>query len=295
MRYGLFGSFFAAALAAAAPAAAQDQPPPDTAPEIVVTGTRDMDRQLSDFVGALTQTPDGGLLSRFERAICPTAVGVSPTQKEAIVRRMKKVAQAAGLIVGGADCTPNVLLVVTSDKAAFIDALSKRHRYYFGGMSNAEVRRLARGPGPAAAWHVDGPARTADGVELQPDGDGVVINRTLRAGSRMTDAARPQFAAAAVVVEMKALDGLTTIQLADYAAMRAFSRTDPARLAGSEPTILNVLEAPMGAEVPITMTQWDIGFLRSLYAAPMNISASAQRSRISRGLQEELEKPEGGK
>jgi hypothetical protein len=292
MNFWIRGSLLVVALGFTTSAPAQDQPEQEKSSEIVVTGTRDIDRQVRDFVGALTQTPSSGQLSRFEAAICPTAVGVSPSQKEAVIRRMKRVAEAAGIAVGGAGCIPNVLLVVTGEKKAFIEALSKKHAYYFGGLSAREVRRLANEPGPAAAWQVAGALLSADGVEMEQRSDAPALNRTTRVGSRMTAGARPQFAAAAVVVEMNALDGLTTVQLADYAAMRAFSQSDPSRLAGSAPTILKVLDAPMGTEVPITMTPWDLAFLRSLYAAPKNVSAAAQRSQIGRQLKKELEQPE---
>jgi hypothetical protein len=292
MSQRLFGLLLSALLFVPAPSAAQDQAPPDDASEIVVTGTRDMERQVRDFVGALTQAPSGGQLSRFEAAICPTVVGVSPAQKQAIVTRMKRVAGAAGIAVGGASCTPNVLVVVTGEKKAFVEGLWKRHSYYFGQMSAGDVRKLASEPGPAAAWHVDGPPRTADGVELQQAGGGPYVNRTTRNPSRIGAAARPQFAAAAVVVEMKALDGLTTTQLADYAAMRTFARTDPRRLPETAPSILRALEAPMGSEVPITMTPWDLAFLKSFYAAPRNLSAASQRSQIGGRLQGELERAE---
>jgi hypothetical protein len=296
MRYWLLGSWFAASLGLAAPAAAQTPSQQQDSAEIVVTGNRDTDQQVRDFVGALAQAPLGGQLSRFESAICPIAVGVSPAQKDVITRRMKAIAKAAGIAVGGADCTPNVLLVVTSDKKAFIEALWKKHNYYFGEeMSGREVRRLAQEPSPAAAWQVAGPPVTADGHTMEQSGGNPAVNRTTRLSSRITSGARPQFAAAAVVVETKALEGLTTTQLADYAAMRAFTRTDPSKLAGSAPTILNVLDAPMGTEVPITMTPWDLAFLKSLYAAPANLSAAAQRSQIGKGMKKELQQPQKDK
>ena len=291
MRHAYFAALFA--LAAASPAFGQSAPQQEDSSDIVVTGTRDMDGQVRDFVGALTKARPGDQLSRFEAAICPTAVGVSPTQKAAIVKRMKRVAGAAGLGIGGADCTPNVLLVVTGEKKSFIEALWKQHNYYFGDMSPGDVRRLAREPGPAAAWQVAGAMIDGDGREITTAKTGdASANRSTRIGSRLNVAARPQFAAAAVVVEMKALEGLTTTQLADYAAMRAFARTDPSKLAGSAPTILKVLETPMGEEVPITITPWDLAFLRSLYAAPANMPASAQRSEIGRRLKEELKQPQ---
>ena len=276
-----------AAFALASPAAAQEKAAAES-PEIVVTGTRDMDGQVREFVGALTIAPSGQL-SRFERSICPAAVGVSPSHAQALAARIRRIAQAANIAVGKNKCTPNVLLVVTNEKGVFIEALLKKHPEFFGALSAKDVRKLARAPGPAAVWHVEGPQLDADGEELAEGRDGGAINRTTRAGSRMTAPARPQFAAAAVVVEARALEGLTTTQLADYAAVRALARSDPSKLPGTAPTIVKVLETPMGEEVPITLTEWDLALLRSLYQAPPNVSAAAQRSGIRRGVKAQLE------
>jgi hypothetical protein len=295
MRHEALGALLCAALAGSTAAAAQNRPEAEAGPEIVVTGNRDMEGQLRDFVGALTQTGPGRQLARFETAICPAAVGVSPGQKEAIAGRLRQIAEAAGLAVRKGSCTPNVLLVVTADKAGFLDALWKSYPEYFGDMSASDVRRLGRTPGPAAAWHVDGPPLSADGVKLADGGDGAYVNRTGRVSSRITAGVRPQFAAAAVVVEARALEGLTTTQIADYAAMRAFARGDPSRLPGSAPTILKVLEAPMGAEVPITLTSWDLAFLRSLYSGTPNTTAAAQRTSIRKGVEGRLRKGEADK
>lgn len=275
--------------------AAQDSPQTGDDAEIVVTG-QDLDEQIRDFVGALTQAPPRGQLSRFESKVCPAAVGLTPAQKALVVARMKRVAEAAGLAVGGPKCIPNVMLMVTTDKRAFIEALERKYDFYFGEMSDREVRRLARSPGPAAAWQIDGAPLDSDGVEMGKGraaalpGADYYVNRTVKAPSRIAASGRPQFQAAAVVVEQGALDGLTTLQLADYAAMRAFARTDPARLPDpAPPTILKVLEAPMGSAVPLTLTAWDLAFLKGLYAASDNLFAAAQRSEIRQRIKEDLE------
>jgi hypothetical protein len=66
------------------------------------------------------------------------------------------------------------------------------------------------------------------------------------------------FRKSVLVIQSDALAGLTPTQLADYAAMRSLIRTDPKKLRASSPgTILNILDAPMGASVPITLTEWD--------------------------------------
>lgn len=119
------------------------------------------------------------------------------------------------------------------------------------------------------------------------------MDRTTRRGSRITAPGRLHFSAAVVVVEADALDGLTTTQLADYAAMRAFAKTDPARLPPSPPpTILTVLDVPMGGAVPITLTEWDLGFLRGLYDSQANLYGAAQRSQIRRKLESSLSEAE---
>ena len=289
------GGMMAAALVLANTATIQNSPQQAEPPEIVVSGISDMDHEIREFVGALAVSPGATQLSRFaRRPVCPLAIGVPESQKEAVAGRIRQVAAAAGITVGGKSCKPNVVVAVTEDKRAFIEALRRRHSYFFEQMSPRQHRRLVRQPGPAAVWHLHGPLLTTDGREMPSvsgdNGGDYYVNFTINPGSRITIPTYPQFAAAMVVVERGALDGLTTIQLADYASMRAFAQLDPARLADSAaPTILKVLEVPMGGSVPITLTRWDLGLLRSLYTSPTNLAAAAQRSAIRRRLGKELE------
>lgn len=296
--------FFPAALLAAllaVPAQAQTQPAPATAAppaaegeEVVVTGIRDREQAIKDFVGALTPSAFNGQISRFETVVvCPAAAGVPPAQKAAIAARLRRVAKAAGIPVAGEKCVPNVIVVVTPDKRGFMEALVKRNGYLFGNRSDSEITKLIRTPGPSTAWQVGGPPVTADGTEVAYYAtEGVYVNRTGRSATRAAPPVRPQFGAAMVVVDQKALDGLTVTQLADFVAMRAFANTDPARVADTKlPTILKVLDAPMGSEVPLTLTEWDLAFLRGLYAAPPAVSAPAQRSGIARQVEQALDKP----
>ena len=280
----LFLFAFAAALAAQAPAAAQ---PTDDA--IVVTGQKDTRKAVDDFVRSLTTTTSGGQLSRFEHEVCPAVFGIAKPQADAVANRIRLVAKSVGIVVGGDHCAPNVLLLVTSDKNAFLEEL-RRHRADDFGISGRKLRALEDTPGPAAAWQVKGPAMTADGVDLTEDTtQGVVVNRTVAPSSRITVPVHPQFDASIVVVERRALVGVTTTQLADYTAIRALTGADPARLGNSgAPTILHVLDVPIGGEAPITMTKWDYGFLTSYYDAKRDLATGAQRSAIARGMDDQL-------
>ncbi len=284
------------ALALSSAAAAQDTPPRDSDP-IIVIGDRDNDRQIADFVEVLAPAQLSGQLGRYHWAVCPVAVGMAPTQRVAVSDRIRAVARAADVRVAGADCTPNLLVIVTPDKAAFLALLARRHSYYFEGLARSERHSIMNSVASAVAWQIPGPPIDADGRELANDsGAGFYVNRTIQAGSRIGSTTHPQFAAAIVVIESAAIDGLKTTQLADYAAMSALTAADPARLEDSSvPTILTILDAPMGSAVPVTLTEWDLGLLRAFYAANPLLSTAAQRSDMRRDMAEDLQSPrEGG-
>ena len=285
------------AAAAATSAAAQRPAPQTSAPAdeaIVVTGQKDTPQAIDDFVKSLTPTPSGGQLSRFEHQVCPAVFGLARPQAEAVEQRIRLVAKSVGIAVAGGRCAPNVLLLVTSDKKAFLQEL-ERHRADYFGLTDRQFRDLERQRGPAAAWQVQGPMVSADGIDLTEDTtQGVVVNRTINPSSRITEPVHPQFDASVVIVERRALVGMTTTQLADYAAIRALTGADPARLSNSgAPTILRVLDIPVGGEAPVTMTKWDYDFLSGFYDAERSLSAAAQRSAISRNMARDRGQPPG--
>lgn len=279
----------AALLLLPATAAAQEAPPRQDDP-LVVTGTRTTDDEIADFVDAFTVAPPRGQLARFEFEVCPVASGFVPPQKLAVAARIRAVAKAAGVPVATPDCRPNVLVIVTRDRKALIAQLRRGQPAFFQGLTRAELRALAESDEPAVAWHISGAPVGADGRQLDYDADGgFYVNRTTLPGGRIAFASRPQFAAAIVMIQSDAVAGLTTTQLADYAAMRTLIRTDPARLGKSAaPTILKVLAAPMGAPVPLTLTRWDLAVLQGFYAADPNVTAASQGSAIRKRVRKDL-------
>lgn len=283
-----------AAFLFAAPALAQERPAPE-AEEIVVTGERDIDRQALDFVRSLNPRPPGGQLARFETAVCPVAIGLTLAQKAAVERRLRFVAKSVGIPVGEADCEPNALVMLTQNKSNFLEALRQHRPEYFGDLSSAGIRRIMSAPGPTAAWQLQGQV-TARGTPIGRDPvTGIAVNRTTEGSSRLTAAVRPVFEASALVIERGALVGIDTTQLADYAAMRLFARTEPAGVADkSVPTILSIIEAPMGTAIPLTLTTWDVGYLRGLYSSGKNLYAGATRTEIRRSITKELQRIEEG-
>ena len=279
-------------IAIAASLGLQAAPPPPspqrTTPEIVVQGRRDVERQVDDFVRVLTDTPREGQISRFDWAVCPTVTGLSPRQNVEAADRMRAVADAAGLTIAKPGCKANVLVVVADDSKKFVDWLRNREPRFFEGVSPKEMSLLSRG-GPAEAWHVEGRV-DADGREVPYDSiKGEYINERTDVPSRLATDSRPHFTAAIVVLDSHALGGLTVAQLADYAAMRAYARTDPALLGkASAPSILTILDAPVGSAVPVTLTEWDMAYLKSLYASNGRRLAGQQRQEMKRKMADEL-------
>lgn len=280
-----------AANAAAAPVSASDQ--------IVVEGQRNRKQAIHDYIGAVTPAPIGGQLGRFRNPVCPAAAGLPDSKSRAVVARLRQVASAIGLQIASLKCAPNALLVVVDDKDDFIAALKKRYPDYFADLVQGSIK-LPHEPGPALAWQIGGlldangiaAGRTptyVHGVNLnseglrtgdQPMGHYYVTSSV--DSSRIRPSTTLQFLTAIVVVERRALAGLTMIQLADYAAMRLYATTEPRKLKSSASSILGAIDAPPGATVPLSLTSWDLSFLKGLYSTDPRQHANGQRNEIER-------------
>jgi hypothetical protein len=286
-----------AACALIAPAAAQVPAGEAESGEIVVKGQRDRnrDRQISDFIGALTKAPIGGQLSRFEQAVCPSAMGLAPAQNGVVEARMRKVAEAAGAPVGKKGCKPNAFVVVAQDKEEWLKAI----RASWSNPAGERVK-IPEQSGSAVALHLEG-VLDANGVPVgvapvsDSDSGGYYVVEMGDGSSRIRPASRRHFLASILIVEPDAVEGLTTTQLADYAVMRLLARVDPSRLEKSAaPTILTILDAPMDSQVPVTMSHWDLAFLKALYTSGEGRYANQQRSEMKGLVRKELDKAQSG-
>lgn len=288
--------FVATLCTLAAPAIAQDAGSDDGA-DVVVTAREQRDKQIRDYVRALSNVPGRDPMARFDRTtVCPGAVGLSEARNAEIAARMRVVAKAAGIAVSDkADCKPNALVIFAADKDAMIAALEKAHPVYFRDAYGMPIR-TPKQAGPATAWHLEGRLdRSGTPVAYNADTSQYELNSPLPP-SRTSSTMRPIFIAAVVVIQLDSVIGLSPTQIADYAAMRTLAQTDPERAKGvAAPTILTILDAPDDAEVPVTLTKWDLGYLRGLYAAAPMRSATTQRGEIKRGIEGDLDEAAGGK
>jgi hypothetical protein len=276
--------------------AAQGSPEPQgsasrSSSDIVVEGVRQRRERVRQFIKALDDVPNFGQIGKFHSPVCPAVMGLPEAQIRLVAERMKRVAQAAGIRVGDSKCAPNVFLIASVDKGATIEALYRSYPAYFRDLHGKDVRKLAASTEPSVAWQTKG-VLSADGTALKKmPMDGPYINEGTNSGSRIRAGTMPQFVASTVVVERSALTGLSVTQVADFAAMRAFADTDPHRAARSgAPTILTILDKASDQMVPVTLTHWDLGYLKSLYATSNAYYASYQRGDMEQQLVKELAK-----
>jgi hypothetical protein len=292
-----------ASLALGAPALGA---PPAGAPQsstIVVEGMHNRAKQLSNFVKDLTPSSlSDNQLSRWEVPVCPAVFGLPRPQSAFVVDRMRSLARASGIPLARPGCDPNAIVIVTSNKAALLTALEKRHPDYFPyEWGNGQVRDVERDPYPVAAWQFEGLLST-DGLRLaetttpgsldpvDPAGLVAATIPTTAPASRLRPPGRRDVLTSILIVQTDALSGLTTTQFADYAAMRSFVRTDPRQVrASASDTILKALDAPIGAAVPLSLTAWDLSFLKAYYASRNYSYAGVQRSEIAWRMKRDLE------
>jgi hypothetical protein len=286
--------------AAASPPQADPTSPSDQS-AIIVEGATQRGEQIRQFVKDLTPAAIHGQLGRFEEPVCPAVLGLSDRQNREIADRMRAVAQAAEIPTGKAGCQPNALLIVTSDKSQLIRRLAEDQPGMFPvGWAGSDFRRLEADLALVAAWHMemiadpDGRPIAQAAIRGNKPGDlvkQVRMQRTTAPASRLTPLSHPVFWGSVIVVQTDALAGLTPTQLADYAAMRSLVRTDPERVHPSAAdSILSVIGAPMGTAVPITLTEWDLTFLKSFYASSKNMYAEYQRAEMKHAMKRDLDR-----
>jgi hypothetical protein len=295
----------------AAPALSQPQSQ-EPAEEIVVEGRR-LEKQIYDFIDALTPGTARVPVSKFHWKTCPSTIGFSERQNRLVTQRIRAVATQTGVPLDRETCRPNLLIIAVAGKSMLLQALQARRPELFETMAVAEREELMHSSDPAAAWHLrDWRGLSGASVRAGSQNDerffgpdrlrppkhrrkAFYENRLVFIqvpSTRIRMQAEPTFASAVVVLELEALDGATTTQIADYAALRAFARTDPKRVAALEtPTMLTLFaDRASGRTAQGRLTSWDLNFLKALYATSNATRGSRQRSTMMKRMRRNQER-----
>lgn len=245
--------------------------------DIVVRGRSETaEKQARRFVRQVT-TAREGQLSRFADPICPVAAGLSPESNEAIVARLRLVADAAAIRQAGAQCAPNIVLIVARDADAFVASVRTRFPAMLGNLSPAEMKQVLRG-GPVHAWSTI-EVQNEDGEPISGVTDDGTKILNVRRASRILEPTQQVVLRSVLVIDAQALAGKTLTQVADYAAMRTLAGARPPEDEGGSETILRLFDG--AGATPPALTPTDRGYLRGLYRTHPNRRAMTEVNRIS--------------
>ena len=274
----------------------------------MVTGTRTIKEAVGDFIDTTIAPPRGGSntgqYARFSSPICPKVFGFSDNNNAAIEQRIRGVSMAADIRVGGSDCQPNIYVVVIEDGKSAVTMLRKKHHRIFGALPIYKRKQLAESAGPVFGWKAimtisaDGASTHApnSGTALAEDaGSGLSEDRWSASRSNVKSLIKQpmkeDMRASYLLIEQKALAGMTTVQIADYAAVHSLMEThgDPDQEAAFFSILSLFKNKTAGRDLPDSISEWDLILLSTLYDSPSDVRARLQRSIMQQKFVKEVE------
>lgn len=272
---------------------------PATLTDVVVDG-RQLDQLAQDYVEAVAAPARRRGLARWPGRVCVGAVNMRAEASQAVIDHVSRRALELGLRIGEPGCRPNVVIIFAADARSLATSLVEADRRAFhlgvGGLDRGSVAldAFASSDQPVRWWHVSMPvigASHARAIRMPGDtgpiyvpGEGIV-NR----GRSISD----DLNKAIIIVDVDQLAGTTLASLSEYLSMVALAQVDPDGDTGGQDTILNLFEDTASVQ---SLSEWDMTYLRSLYAAPSErLNPDRQAGALARRLRRERQAapPEG--
>lgn len=251
------------ALAAAQPAAQAAEPPPTEVEGVVVQGGQ-VEEAVRAFVEDVAAAPRGRNRARWDGRVCIGVVNLAPRYAQAMIDQISAVSLAVGLDVGEPGCRPHVLILADSDG----DALASRLVADEGRVFRPDIGASNLGRDALEAFQTSGaPVRwwAVSETVLADSGASASGAVRVRGASRLRSNVREDLRRIIVILDTSRIGTVGFTGLSEYVAMVALAQVDPDVDATAYPTILNLFAG--GAPDPnARMTQWDLDYLRALYA-----------------------------
>ncbi|SIO10742.1 hypothetical protein SAMN02745824_2973 [Parasphingorhabdus marina DSM 22363] len=271
---------------------------------IVVTG-QDIRDATRSFVKQLRIPEYGGQYARWEAPLCLQMIGWQKEHAANVKSLIERLTREIGHDVAGADCRPNMAIVLSPDPKRFVDQLRKSAPRIFTRFSRSQRRAATEGNQPvrlllgARDLNKDGQPIHFAGALAPPPGLealGGISESIVRGGgvgnSRIGTTVKSDFVAGVAVVDVHAIDGATFEGLSSYLAMRLLSGVPGSRIPDGGETILQLFQA-LGEEAqpPTKLSRWDMAFLRGLYGSTAAARSVQQRGEIIRSMRKSLALP----
>ena len=308
-RHGLCVTALAAVMAFAGPAYAQKTPE-----TVVVTGQRDIDTVVSQFVEqhAKPNRKTGQYMRDDVWPVCPVTLGLPKAFNDFVTARVLAVAASVGAKTGApGTCKPNVEILFTDDPTAVVRSLSERTHGAILGMHYVHERPgMMEVTRPIQSWYVtatrmdensispvtsygtDYSVKPAD--DKKPAIDDAYRNAPDRVnlGSAIPMRRISAIANVLIVADIKEVGGREIGPVADYIAMLALSEPASLDSCNQLPSILDLMaqDCP-GRAKPVALTENDMAYLKALYTADLGVTTNAaQKQNIESGMKGEMGK-----
>ena len=185
---------------------------------------RELERQISTFVSAITIHNQNDSLARWQAPICPLVAGLPFDKGKFVFQRVSQVASEAGIPLGSEDCTPNLLVVITREPEVLLrNWWRKQHRLFNQDRGVAGIERTIRTDAPVRVFYnacsvPPGLATTFAPRVLAQCGSGTL-------GSKLTRGAVRAIYSVIIVVDAEQVKALELEPLTDYIALISLAPT----------------------------------------------------------------------
>jgi len=226
-------------------------------------------------------------LPLYQKPLCPGVSGLPLDLSMLIADRIRYNAERIGLrLAEGGNCDPNLIVAFVIDGQKALREMNRKPNTILAPLPAPEKKALLRNPGPVHNWIVWS-LRTRDGMIVNEDvNQQYSIVRTQSANSLFLQPSRKEIEIAAVLIDIPAIDGMSAVQIADYATMRGLAKTWPVEGDATYATILNLFDDE--ASHSLELTSFDLAYLKTLYGGPPNIAAAQKLGTVAGAMDKEL-------
>jgi hypothetical protein len=265
----------------AQPAAEASHAPTDTVTVQARRERKELERQVSHFVAAVSVRYLNDALSRWNRPICPLVAGLPREQGEFVLARLSQIARQAKAPLAAEHCKKgNFYVVVTREPDALLKAWHARDpNMYMTRNGGGYIRNFLDTPRPVRVWYntdfvsSEGVALSANVVAAALAGTSLgmqltmsnIPTTTIPTGTRLRRSLVQSLSSVIVVVDGNRVQNLQLGQLADYMGMVGLAEVNLDADVGSAPSIMKLFrDVP---DPPQGLSSFDQAFLSSLYRA----------------------------
>jgi len=230
-----------------------------------------------------------GQLSRWEQAICASAMGLSQDFNDFVTARVQTVAAAVyRQQPAAAPCKPNVFVIFTTVPQQLMDNVATKQPQLLGFHFVSEVPKLKTVNRPIQAWYVTASHSGAD-MAVDDIWGGAPIGPRL--GSRLYTNVRSSIVFVLIVVDTNKVTGYPIGAVSDYIAVMALTKPRLLDGCGKLPSIFDLMAPACKTEKADAITAGDVAYLRALYKITAEQTLALQQSSIADIMMREFKNP----